>query len=98
MEIDQISDRLLHQFYFPDTNSTAVRETGDGDCLFNFLSILLIGTEALAVELRYKTCLENDKATGNTKIPRVFTISHQPTIKLQCSVPNKTIFLSMDKS
>lgn len=64
MEIDQISDRLLHQFYFPDTNSTAVRETGDEDCLFNFLSILLIGTEALAVELRYKTCLENQ---GNWK-------------------------------
>lgn len=64
MEIDQISDRLVHQFYFPDTNSTAVRETGDEDCLFNFLSILLIGTEALAVELRYKTCLENQ---GNWK-------------------------------
>lgn len=97
MEIDQISDRLLHQFYFPDTNSTAVRETGDGDCLFSFLSILLIGTEALAVELDIKLAWKT-KATGNTKIPRVFTLSHQPRIKLQCSVPNKTIFLSMDNT
>lgn len=58
MVLDPISDRLLHQFYFPDANDTAVRASGDGDCLFNSVSTLLIGAEALAVELRYKTCLE----------------------------------------
>lgn len=58
MELDPISDRLLHQFYFPDAKDTAVRAAGDGDCLFNSLSTLLIGTEALVVELRHKTCLE----------------------------------------
>lgn len=58
MEKDAIADRQLHRFHFQDSNGTTITSTGHGDCLFNSVFQLLIGAETLAVELRYKTCLE----------------------------------------
>lgn len=37
---------------------TSLKTTGDGNCLFNSISILLTGEETLSVELRLRTCLE----------------------------------------
>ena len=31
---------------------------GDGNCMFNALSVLLVGSQVLSVELRVRTCLE----------------------------------------
>ena len=31
---------------------------GDGNCLFNALSVLLVGSRVLSVELHVRTCLE----------------------------------------
>ena len=42
MKKDPIADRLLHRFHFQDSNETAITSTGDGDCLFNAVSQLLI--------------------------------------------------------
>ena len=54
--VDRIAQHYLNR-YLP-TDGTAITTTGDGDCLFNAASILLSGDEALAVELKYKCCLE----------------------------------------
>ena len=37
---------------------TALQSTGNGNCLFNSVSILLFGNESKAVELRVRTALE----------------------------------------
>lgn len=39
-------------------DGTAIKSTGDGDCLFNAISIILCGDESMSVELKYKCCLE----------------------------------------
>lgn len=57
MEVDPVADKLLHHCHFQN-DQNAIRSTGDGDCLFNSVSTLLVGDESLATELRYKTCLE----------------------------------------
>lgn len=54
MELDPLSDRLLHHFNFPDANDTAVRASGEGDCLFNSVSTLLMGT--VAFDSRAQIC------------------------------------------
>lgn len=36
----------------------ALRSTGDGNCLFNSASILLVGNESLSLELRLRTVIE----------------------------------------
>ena len=36
----------------------ALRSNGNGNCLFNSISIMLNGTESLATELRVRTCIE----------------------------------------
>ncbi|KAK6181862.1 hypothetical protein SNE40_009640 [Patella caerulea] len=55
--VDEVANKLLRQ-YTNERNVNAVKSTGDGDCLFNVVSTLLIGCESLSVELRYRTCLE----------------------------------------
>ena len=32
---------------------------GDGNCLFNALSVILVGSQVLSVELHVRTCLEH---------------------------------------
>lgn len=36
----------------------AYKSTGDGDCLFDDLQIILCWKESMLVELKYKCCLE----------------------------------------
>lgn len=57
LEIDPVGDKLLQHCHFKN-DLNAVKSTGDGDCLFNAVSTLLVGDESLSIELRYKTCLE----------------------------------------
>ena len=35
-----------------------VQVTGDGNCLFNSMSVALVGNESMSVELRVRTCIE----------------------------------------
>lgn len=57
LEIDPVGDKLLQHCHFKN-DLNAVKSTGDGDCLFNAVSTLLVGDESMSIELRYKTCLE----------------------------------------
>nr|XP_039258759.1 uncharacterized protein LOC120335330 [Styela clava] len=41
-----------------EKNKRPLVTTGDGSCLFNAVSIVLTGTEARAIELRLRTCVE----------------------------------------
>ncbi len=40
------------------TVGVPIQTMGDGDCLFNAVSILLSGDELLSVELRYRSCIQ----------------------------------------
>ena len=57
LNLDSVSDHILQRNLY-ESNSNAVISTGDGDCLFNSVSIHMVGNESLSLELRYKTCLE----------------------------------------
>ena len=57
MELDPVADKILQHCHFQH-DQKAIKSTGDGDCLFNSVSTLLVGDESLATELRFKTCLE----------------------------------------
>ena len=50
--MDYISMAILRKTPFQYGNCIAVQSVGDGNCLFNSLSILLIGTDSLAFELK----------------------------------------------
>lgn len=54
--VDVIAAQVL-DCYVDDISGNLRKTTGDGDCLFNAASILLTGSEALSVCLRYHTCL-----------------------------------------
>lgn len=79
LEIDPVGDKLLHHCHFKN-DLNAVKSTGDGDCLFNAVSTLLVGDESLSIELRYKTCLEmfesreDPGAQRPRQFPPTFTI------------------------
>ena len=53
---DAVANSLLRHFHSSDL--VALQSTGDGNCLFNSLSILLIGNEDLSVELRCRVAVE----------------------------------------
>lgn len=59
--LDQHSNELLQE-YLPELSmlKTAYKSTGDGNCLFNSVSIAVYGHETykLSTELRYWSCLE----------------------------------------
>ena len=55
---DRVSASIMGQYMGEITNRKPVETTGDGDCLFNAVSILLNGNESLSVELRFLTVLE----------------------------------------
>ena len=51
-------DELAQNFLGPKSDYFAVDTTGDGNCLFNAISLAIDNTESYALELRYRTCLE----------------------------------------
>lgn len=58
MELDPISDIVAPVLLPRCQRHCCQGNRGTGDYLFNSSSTLFIGTEALTVELRHKTCLE----------------------------------------
>lgn len=55
-DIDSVAQQYINRYMCKD--GTAIKSTGDGDCLFNAISIILCGDESMSVELKYKCCLE----------------------------------------
>ena len=56
VDIDTVAQQYITDFLFK--NGTAIKSTGNGDCFFNAISIILCGNESMSAELRYKCCLE----------------------------------------
>ncbi|KAK3107530.1 hypothetical protein FSP39_016804 [Pinctada imbricata] len=54
LAIDSVGNHFLGQ----NSDFLAVETTGDGNCLFNAISLGIQNNENLAVEIRYRTCLE----------------------------------------
>eukprot|EP00111_Clytia_hemisphaerica_P013277 TCONS_00038981-protein len=54
---DKMSTNLIPDIQSCE-NEIALRTTGDGNCLFNCASIMLVGDESISEELRLRTCLE----------------------------------------
>lgn len=52
----EVSNAYLKEYFA--TSKVAFVSTGDGNCLFNSISILLVGNESRSLELRYRCCLE----------------------------------------
>ncbi|KAL3889926.1 hypothetical protein ACJMK2_002243 [Sinanodonta woodiana] len=50
--------------YVDDVYGNPITNTGDGNCLYNAISILLHGNESLATQLRYLTCIQLVKNMG----------------------------------
>ena len=53
--VDVIASRLLGKNW---KQSVPLSVTGDGNCLFNALSVAIFGHEFAATELKVKTCIE----------------------------------------
>lgn len=53
-----IKDLVASELIGPRSGFEAVKTKGDGNCLFNSLSLAIHNNEVLATELRYRTCLE----------------------------------------
>lgn len=53
---DPTANAILSHYHH--TAKTALKSTGDGDCLFNSVSMLLTGDESKSVELRFRCCVE----------------------------------------
>ncbi|KAL3875906.1 hypothetical protein ACJMK2_033811 [Sinanodonta woodiana] len=54
---DSIASYIMAN-YVDDVYGNPITTTGDGNCLYNAISILLFGNEALATQLRYLTCIQ----------------------------------------
>ena len=55
-DVDSIGCDVIDNY--TDTTGYPRKTTGDGNCLYNAVSILLTGDESLSVHLRYHTCLK----------------------------------------
>ena len=61
---DPVSNFIMSEYSFE--SKSALFSTRDGDCLFNSVSILLVGDESMCLELRYRCCVE--MVTNKSKI------------------------------
>ena len=55
---DRVSEQIMEKYKISTDSKTPTHVTADGNCLFNALSVGLVGNESLASELRVRTCLE----------------------------------------
>ena len=65
---DHVSELILESLNISIEGKIPLQVSGDGNCLFNALSVCLVGTEILSSEIRVRTCLElikNRKAYQN---------------------------------
>ena len=53
---DPVSNFIMSEYSFE--SKSALFSTRDGDCLFNSVSILLVGDKSMCLELRYRCCVE----------------------------------------
>lgn len=86
-DIDSVAQQYINRYMCKD--GTAIKSTGDGDCLFNAVSIILCGDESMSLELRYKCCLE--MVSNGEKIQQ-----HRDKAALLCVSPdyNKAVINS----
>lgn len=74
---DPVSNAILSEYYF--TGKVALASSGNGNCLFNAVSILLAGDEIRATELRYRCTIEmvsnRDKMQRNRQFNSVQNVS-----------------------
>ena len=61
---DPVSNFIMSEYSFE--SKSALFSIRDGDCLFNSVSILLVGDESMCLELRYRCCVE--MVTNKSKI------------------------------
>ena len=54
-------------------SKSALFSTGDGDCLFNSVSVLLVGDESMSLELRYRCCIEMVTNKSKIMLNRMYT-------------------------
>ena len=57
LEVDEVANHFLNN-YTTLYNMKAGISTGDGDCLFNSVSSVLVGNETLSIELRYRCAIQ----------------------------------------
>ena len=55
---DKVSAAILKELGTPVPGKSPIYVSGDGNCLYNAISMALFGHEGLAKELRVKTCIE----------------------------------------
>lgn len=53
---DPVANAILAHYHY--TSKAALLSTGDGDCLFNSFSAVLVGDESKSIELRFRCCIE----------------------------------------
>ena len=56
--VDKVSTQILESVCAQIPGKLPIHVTGDGNCLFNSISVSLFGHENLASELRVRTCIE----------------------------------------
>ena len=64
MSPDPVSKMILENHKISFDGKIPVFVSGDGNCLFNSLSVGLVGHEKFATEVRVRTCLEMDDPAG----------------------------------
>ena len=55
--VDGIGSKIMAN-YVDDEDGVPLQTTGDGDCLFNAVSILLYGDAHMSIVLKYHTCVQ----------------------------------------
>lgn len=63
---DPVSNPILSNYCCTGSES-ALLSISDGNCLFNSISLLLVGNESLSIELRYRSCCI-EMVTNKSKI------------------------------
>ena len=58
LSLDSVSKMIFENYKISFDGKIPVFVSGDGNCLFNSLSVGLVGHEELTTEIRVRTCLE----------------------------------------
>ncbi|KAK6171811.1 hypothetical protein SNE40_018238 [Patella caerulea] len=79
-----LSARVLLHRYLPVLQCNPLKTSGDKNCLFNAVSILLQGDEKLSVALRYLSCLTLIENKQFYKKHRIFKAAQSVTNLFNC--------------
>ncbi|KAL3859403.1 hypothetical protein ACJMK2_009626 [Sinanodonta woodiana] len=76
--------------YVDDVYGNPITTTGDGNCLYNAISILLLGNESLATQLRYLTCIQLEKNMAFSNAWHLLALSDVIMRPIRSIYPNVT--------